>query len=538
MRLRSKVSLLTIAVTLSAGVIFTSISVWRMRDEGIKTAADIGRLLRECQELRVWRHAERIVIQISAILEKDPDLLDGKCPEIKALIKSPELPREAACGICVKEEDGGGIKFILTGDPAWNGQLLSDNIKKYPALGRVVNAAMNGMEASQSFDWSGPGSGGRNLPQMLFCMPIPSNSIDAVFFISLPEGSFAALVAEKRQDIDAQIDNNTRLFLVSNVIITLVAMMVALFIGTRLTSPILELAKFANALGDGKLDDRCYLERGDELGDLAESLNKMAANLKKQLRDLEWAAKFRRGMEWEINESKEIQNMLIPHQFPVFEEHREFDIFADIIPAKEVCGDFYDFFFVDDDNLAIVLGDASGRGLPAALFMAVTRTLTKVHGTQTKDPGVTLALINEAVAQNNEKCMFMSELYSEFNIRTKEFTFALAGHTPPLLLRGGEVSELELSSGPAIGVLDGVHYAKATVSLRSGDKLLLFNDGIIDSVNRREEEFGKERFYALLEEVAGLSPRQICEKIETAIREHSRKAEIRDDITILVLEVA
>ena len=234
----------------------------------------------------------------------------------------------------------------------------------------------------------------------------------------------------------------------------------------------------------------------------------------------------------------EIQQAILPRVFPPFpEDSDKLDIAASMTPAKDVGGDFYDFFRIDDDRIGFVIADVSGKGIPAAIFMAVSRTLIRATGVRGVSPADCLTYSNKLLAAESVDCMFVTVFYGIFNLKTGEISYCNAGHNPPYILkRGGAVEVLPMSQDPMVGAIDGIEYHGATLQLDHGDSLVMFTDGVTEAMNAQNEEFGEERLEDTLAEVTMHNCQQIVEAIKADVAAFVGDAEQSDDITVLALK--
>ena len=240
----------------------------------------------------------------------------------------------------------------------------------------------------------------------------------------------------------------------------------------------------------------------------------------------------------ELNVARNIQRDMLPCIFPAFPEKEEFDVYATMEPAKEVGGDFYDFFLVDDRHLAIVISDVSGKGVPAALFMVIAKTLIK-NQTQPGIPlGEVFTRVNNQLCENNGEAMFVTSFMGVLDLDTLAFTFVNAGHNPPLLMRSGQSYEfLQVKPGFVLAGLEGVRYKEETMQLSHGDRLFLYTDGVTEAINAASELYGEDRLKAALNKGAALQPEELLAAVKTSMNEFTAGAEQFDDITMLALEV-
>lgn len=275
----------------------------------------------------------------------------------------------------------------------------------------------------------------------------------------------------------------------------------------------------------------------DEVGKLAEAFVFMEKSLKRYITDLRETTAAKERIESELSIARDIQMSILPKLFPAFPDRPEFDIYATVKPAREVGGDFYDFFFLDDDHLFFVLGDVSGKGIPASLFMAVTTAFlraTAVHGV---DPDEVLARVNTKLCVGNDTCMFVTVFCGILNIRDGQTICADAGHNPPLLIpEGGEVEFVRAPKSAALGVFEEMIYRNYRFTLKPGDKLFLYTDGVTEATNVNQELYSEERLKADLVEMHDRSPEAIIMEMLSRIDDFARGAPQADDITMLVLE--
>ena len=240
-------------------------------------------------------------------------------------------------------------------------------------------------------------------------------------------------------------------------------------------------------------------------------------------------------MEEALKLAHDIQMSMLPKIFPPFPERNEFDIFATIAPAKEVGGDLYDFFFTDDDHLCFAVGDVSGKGVPASLFMAVTKTLFRATAGTVGTPGEILARLNAEICRDNESCMFVTLFCVILNIRTGQVDYSNGGHNLPYYLHHGGVSPLKNAGGRALGFAEQSPYASGRMVLGPGEALVLYTDGVTEAMDPNETEYSDQRLEQFLARNRGSSPRQIIGDLVSDVRHFAAGAPQSDDITALAL---
>lgn len=236
--------------------------------------------------------------------------------------------------------------------------------------------------------------------------------------------------------------------------------------------------------------------------------------------------------------ASEIQQAILPRVFPPFPDLvGQLDIAASMTPAKDVGGDFYDFFRIDDAHVGFVMADVSGKGIPAAIFMAVSRTLIRATGVRGDNPSNCIAYSNRLLAAESLDCMFVTVFYGILDVNTGEVNYCNAGHNPPYLLKSnGQVEALPMSQDPMVGAIDGIEYHESSVQLAKGDALVMFTDGVTEAMDSECREFGEERLESTLATVTSYSCQQIIEAVRADVATFVGEAEQSDDITVLALK--
>lgn len=312
---------------------------------------------------------------------------------------------------------------------------------------------------------------------------------------------------------------------------------IVLSIATSITQPLSRLARATELIGRGNLDvDIPPAKTGDEVGKLTNSFINMKRSLKNHIRELAETTAQKERIESELKIAGEIQMSFIPKEFPPFPERSEFDIFAAIKPAREVGGDFYDFFFIDRQHLFFVIGDVTGKGVPASLYMAVAMTLIRDNAGKGDTPGTILSKANKELSRNNDSAMFVTTFCGILNTETGEILYTNAGHNPPILIpKAGAAAFLATTGDIVLGVVEGVEYATKKQILSPGDSFFLYTDGVTEATNKRQELFSSDR---LLRECA-LFRQEVHKTIITdVLRSVTAFAGVvpqSDDITMLVL---
>jgi sigma-B regulation protein RsbU (phosphoserine phosphatase) len=312
---------------------------------------------------------------------------------------------------------------------------------------------------------------------------------------------------------------------------------VIVWIARSITQPLRDLSKVTEDIARGHLDIHVPKVRSrDEVGKLAASFEAMRGSLKQYIEELTETTAAKGRIEGELRIAHDIQMGMLPKIFPPFPDRRELDIYASLIPAKEVGGDLYDFFFLDEDHLCFTVGDVSGKGVPASLFMAITRTLVRTKATKGLTADMVLTRVNRDLSLDNPSLMFVTLFLGILDLRSGELDYCNGGHNPPYLLRAaGGIERLTPTKGMALGVMEDSAYHSKRVTLQTGDSLFLYTDGVTEAMNEHEVLFSEER---LVGELISLREKPLRESIHALIekiRTFSGTAPQTDDITLMRL---
>ncbi|MDM8550990.1 SpoIIE family protein phosphatase [Desulfobacterales bacterium HSG2] len=319
------------------------------------------------------------------------------------------------------------------------------------------------------------------------------------------------------------------------------AVIAAIFVSVSLTGPLRRLTQAAHRISGGDLSFRIEgKEKKDEIGQLSQTFNKMLGDLRQYMTDLEETTKAKERVESELNLAKEIQESFLPKTFPELER---IDIWGKCDPAREVGGDYFDFFQLDDKNYGMVIGDVSGKGVAAALFMAVSRTLFRILSAQELSPDRVLTEFNDRlVALDQGANMFITLFYGVFNLDTGRLLYSTAGHNMPYIRssrngEGGFQMLPPVEQTMVAGIMDGMTMGSAETLLHSGDAIILYTDGMTEAVDDKEEEFGEDRLEELLNTYISLSAKDMCEKLIEDVKLFQTGMPQFDDMTMFILKV-
>ncbi len=312
---------------------------------------------------------------------------------------------------------------------------------------------------------------------------------------------------------------------------------VVALIAATITRPLSRLAATASEIAKGNLDTPVPAPAStDEVGRLSRSFEQMRLALRDYIADLTATTKAKERLESELKIARNIQMSFLPKRFPPFPEITAFELHAALEPAWEVGGDLYDFFLVGEGRLLFLVGDVSGKGVPAALFMAVTKTLVKGIAEQESDPAEILAKVNRELCVDNESMLFVTMFLAILDFRTGELAFSNAGHNPPALIApDGAVSWLALPRGVFLGIMEEAVYKTSRLALAPGARLVAFTDGVTEAMDPAQRLFGTDRLRETLERAAGLPPEVLDAAVMAAVQAFAGEAEQADDITVLTL---
>lgn len=273
---------------------------------------------------------------------------------------------------------------------------------------------------------------------------------------------------------------------------------------------------------------------GDELEELADSITQMDGDLRKYIRELSDVTAERERINAELSVATAIQEGVLPQIFPPFPDKKEFDLYATMDPAKQVGGDFYDFFLTDDDHIALVMADVSGKGVPAALFMMVSKLLIKNAVQAGLAPADALAKVNEQLLENNSIGYFVTVWLAVIDIRSGEGIVSNCGHENPALKhKGGTYEIVRYQHSPAVATLEGIVYKEHEIRLEPGDMLFVYTDGVTEATNSDNEFFGERRLLDSLNEHAEAGPEELLPLLKEDIDAFVCDAPQFDDVTML-----
>ena len=339
------------------------------------------------------------------------------------------------------------------------------------------------------------------------------------------------------------IDEQIRYFQITTLIIMVLVLILSdilyyFYIRKILINPLGTLHRAVRGLMENKkeaLEDfKVEVHTRDELQELADSFQYMVVELNEYIHNLNRITAEKERIGAELDVARHIQASMLPCVFPAFPERHEFDVYASMTPAKEVGGDFYDFFLVDDDHLALVMADVSGKGVPAALFMMISKTLIKSAAQNGLSPKAVLEKVNNQLCENNDAEMFVTVWLGILEMSTGKLKCANAGHEYPAIMReGGQYELFKDRHGFVLAGMEGSRYNEYELELHVGDRLFVYTDGVPEATDAENVLYGTERMLAALNEAKDLPCQELLDHIHKSVDQFVGQADQFDDITML-----
>jgi len=350
------------------------------------------------------------------------------------------------------------------------------------------------------------------------------------------ESRYDELLNESLETYRTNLGHARQTITVLLIAVTALGIAGALTLAKRIVRPLNAMSTRVSELG-GK-DLQFFMEdiyrTGDEIQVLAEGFADLSAKTLRYVDQVQKVTAEKERIGTELSMATAIQASQLPKLFPAFPTRSEFDIYASMTPAREVGGDFYDFFLIDPDHIALVMADVSGKGVPAALFMMIARVLIKSHLQNGQSVGEALANVNNQLCEGNEMGLFVTVWAAVIEISTGKGMAANAGHEHPALRRaGGQYELITYRHSLALAAMDGVPFKEHSFEMNPGDSLFVYTDGVAEATNAENELFGTERMLEALNTDPGASPKEVLAHVMDGINRFVAGAEQFDDITML-----
>ncbi len=365
--------------------------------------------------------------------------------------------------------------------------------------------------------------------------------ITAMVSIKNADGKTTAILCVQRQ-----MDNlvHVRNTYIGKILVVMIALMILVIIGQSIylhrvfLRPVTKITEEASRFShENDLPEKglsVTVRNNDEIGILASSIDHMEERIIKYVDDLTKVTAEKERISTELDLAAKIQASMLPSIFPPFPDRTGFDIYASMDPAKEVGGDFYDFFLVDDDHLCLVMADVSGKGVPAALFMMASKIILANYAKLGKTPAEILTAANATICSSNREDMFVTVWLGILEISTGRLTAANAGHEYPIIKKAnGEFELLKDKHGFVIGGMSGMRYKEYEFTLEKGGTLFLYTDGVAEATNAENQLFGTDRMLSALNSEPEADPKKLLENMKKSVEEFVGDAPQFDDLTML-----
>ena len=423
---------------------------------------------------------------------------------------------EVAINEVVKNRHVGESGFLIVTDSAW--RIISDraNNKNQPVT--IVTAMTKDLTTIGKDEMFEEGIYIDGALQRCFCM---HNEIEGYKVIAVYPYS------------EAMVSRNVSLKVMTVMqilIFGLLFVMIFLLVRRLIVKNLHQVNHALSAITDGNLETVVNVRSHEEFDALSNDINATVDTLKRYIKEAE------ERIDAELAFAKAIQHAALPSVFPPYPERKEFEIFASMHTAKEVGGDFYDFYFVDDENLAFLMADVSGKGIPAAMFMMTAKTFIKSFAESGLSVEQVFTHANAKLCEGNDAGMFVTAWLGILNTKTGQVQFANAGHNPPLVRHAdGTYEYLKSRAGFVLAGMEGVRYRKNELTLAPGDAIYLYTDGVTEATNLNEELYGEERLQKVLDIYKDATPETICAEVKIDVDKFVGEAPQFDDITMLAI---
>lgn len=367
---------------------------------------------------------------------------------------------------------------------------------------------------------------------------VVNNKKGWIFYSPIKSTGWSMAVFIPSDELLADLYNlNTKLLIVGIAGLFLLLVLIV-FVSQRLTVPLKKLAKITQTIGVGNFNVEIPVstKTSKEIAQLSQSITDMQEELRNYIKNLQEATSAKEKIESELKIAHDIQQGIIPKIFPPFPEREDLDLYAILNPARDVGGDLYDFFFIDENKICFTIGDVSGKGVPASLFMAITRTLLRAKTIKNTKVNKIVEQINNELCQGNENSMFVTFFLGVLDTETGIVEYCNAGHNHPYIIRkNNKLETINVTHGTPIGIFEDTEYSFDTFKLEKNESIVLFTDGVTEAMNINNKLYSEERLEKLLNNNLDHNPLTIIKNIVKDVDGFVGKAEQSDDITMLSL---
>lgn len=358
-----------------------------------------------------------------------------------------------------------------------------------------------------------------------------------IYYTPLNSNNWSLGVVFPENELYADLNNLALILIVLGIFGNAFLIFTVTGVSRKLVKPLKSFAEAAREIGSGKFNAELpKIESKDEVGELNRSFYKMQFELNNYIENLKQTTAEKEKMQSELRIAHQIQMDMVPKIFPPFPERDDVDLFAFLDPAREVGGDLYDFFFLDDKKLVVLVGDVAGKGVPASLFMAVTRTLIRSKMSKGVSTAKVVDQINSDLMQNNDSQLFVTLLLCIIDLEEKTLEYTSGGHNPAYIVsQDGKITILKDRHGMALGLFDVKPYTSTTYQMNQGDKFVLYTDGVNEAMDINGNIYDYDRLEKMLEKFPSLSAKESSDLILKDIKKFAEDAEQSDDITLMVV---
>ncbi len=442
---------------------------------------------------------------------------------------------------------GGNLHELMTG--SWENAVRMPSLTDYKELLPLYRKMIEMKSGTGTVIYDG-------VPQIVGYAPVRLASWSIAIVQSEADTLKPAMETEARIQKDKQhaemqmsqsVFSSLKVYFAISLFMLCTILLMGYILAKHLTNPIRELIAGARKIGAGNLDCELNLKTGDEIEQLSDTFNSMARDLKNYIANLNNAAREKQRIESDLKAAAEIQTSMLPRKFPPFPERTDLDVYAMMEPAKKVGGDLYDFIFLDEHRLFFTIGDVSGKGMPAALFMATAKTLMRSYAMNGLSPKQILHAANRYLSDENDSCMFITVFCGILDCRTGLVTYANGGHNPPVIIRADRSAAFrKVPPGFPLGPFEFVIgddgreecYTEQELTLAPGDSIFLYTDGVTEAVNPEDVLFGDSRLMLAISmkpPVDGTPLKDTVDTIRKYVKEYADSAPQSDDITMLLI---
>lgn len=366
---------------------------------------------------------------------------------------------------------------------------------------------------------------------------IPGQEKRWIYYTHLSSLRWSIAVVYPDAEMFASLRQMNLLLVVLIVVGLLIISLITTGIVKRLAAPLGHFADSARQIAQGDFDVELPKTLNSiEMQELNSAFSHMQNQLAVYIEDLKATTTAKEKIESELRIARDIQMSMIPHTFPPFPDLPQVDLYAMLKSAREVGGDLYDFFVLDNNKFCFAIGDVSGKGVPASLFMAVTRTLLRSIADKFKAPADIMNVLNKSLSLNNESCMFVTFFLGILDIKTGRLSYANAGHNPPLHIKvNGDVVFMDMGTSIPLGLMGDYAYSESTIQLLKGEKIYCYTDGISEAENAKQILFGEQKIQEVITENYAADPKGIINKVAESLEKHVDGYEQSDDITMMTI---